>query len=175
MVGLTAQNPRADRLINPACFLVLLVIILAMYTSLPKDGDTYWSDASRHALNGAFILDFLRAAPVGHPVDFAYEYYRQWPALTILFYPPLFYGLLAMVCAAFGVSEASALFAEFGFLLVLAWGAFRLSRHWLDPLPALAVAVLVLSAPQLAFWGQQIMLDVPAYALLVWAGEFLAT
>jgi len=173
LVGLTAGKCRTALFGRCAAFLALLAIILAMYISLPKDGDIYWSDASRHALNGAFVLDFLREAPVRHPVDFAYDYYRQWPALTILFYPPLFYLVLAAAYSVFGVSEASALLVELGFLLLLAWGAFRLSRHWLDSLPALAVALLLLGAPQLAFWGQQIMLDVPAYAFLVWAGEFL--
>jgi len=72
-----------------------------------------------------------------------------------------------------GVSEASALLTELAFLFLLAWGAFRLSRHWLDPPPALAVALLLLGAPELAFWGRHIMLDVPAYAFLVWAAEFL--
>ena len=170
--GSKAQKFRGAQFSHPICFVVLLAIILAMYVSLPKHGDIYWSDASRHALNGAFVFDFLRAVPFRHPVDFAYDYYRQYPALTILFYPPLFYVVLAAIYAVFGVSEASAQLAELAFLFLLAWGAFRLSRNWLDPLPALAVALLLLGAPQLAFWGQQIMLDVPAYAFLVWAAEF---
>jgi 4-amino-4-deoxy-L-arabinose transferase-like glycosyltransferase len=153
--------------------LILLAITLGMYFGLPKRGDIDWADASRHALNGAFVLDFIQQLPWRHPVEFAYDYYRQWPALTILFYPPLFYGVLAAVYAVLGVSEASALLTEVAFLFLLAWGAFRLSRHWLEPPPALAVALLLLGAPELAFWGRQIMLDVPAYAFLVWAAEFL--
>lgn len=152
---------------------ILVVITLGMYFRLAKRGDIDWADASRHALNGAFVLDFIEQLPWRHPIEFAYDYYRQWPALTILFYPPLFYGVLAAVYAVFGVSEASALLTELAFLFLLAWGAFRLSRHWLDAPPALAVALLLLGAPEVAFWGRQIMLDVPAYALLVWAAEFL--
>ncbi len=152
---------------------ILLVITLGMYFGLAKRGDIDWPDASRHALNGAFVLDFIEQLRWRHPVEFAYDYYRQWPALTILFYPPLFYVVLAAVYAVLGVSEASALLTELTFLFLLAWGAFRLSRHWLDPPPALAVALLLLGAPGLAFWGRQIMLDVPAYAFLVWAAEFL--
>jgi 4-amino-4-deoxy-L-arabinose transferase-like glycosyltransferase len=153
--------------------LILLAITLGMYLGLPKRGDIYWADASRHALNGAFVLDFIQQLPWRHPVEFAYDYYRQWPALTILFYPPLFYGVLAAVYAVLGVSEASALLTEVTFLFLLAWGAFRLSRLWLEPPSALAVALLLLGAPELAFWGRQIMLDVPAYAFLVWAAELL--
>ena len=108
-------------------FLLLLALVAWMYSGLPKHGDIWWSDASRNALNGAFVLDFVRAAPFHHPVEFTYDYYRQWPALTILFYPPLFYIVLAGVYAALGVSEASALVVEFAFLFLLAWGAFRLS------------------------------------------------
>jgi 4-amino-4-deoxy-L-arabinose transferase-like glycosyltransferase len=152
---------------------ILLAITMGMYFDLPRRGDIDWPDASRHALNGAFVLDFIQQLPWRHPIEFAYDYYRQWPALTILFYPPLFYGILAVVYAVFGVSEPSALLTELAFLFLLAWGAFRLSRHWLDPPPALAVALLLLGAPELAFWGRQIMLDVPAYAFLVWAAEFL--
>jgi 4-amino-4-deoxy-L-arabinose transferase-like glycosyltransferase len=167
------ESWRAATLDHRTYFFLLLAITLGMYFALPKHGDIDWPDASRHALNGAFVLDFLQQLPWRHPIDFAYDYYRQWPALTILFYPPLFYGVLAAVYAALGVSEASALLTELAFLLLLAWGAFRLSRHWLDPPPALAVALLLMGAPELAFWGRQIMLDVPAYAFLVWAAEFL--
>ena len=152
---------------------ILLAITLGMYLGLPKHGDIDWPDAPRHALNGAFVLDFIEQLPWRHPIEFAYDYYRQWPALTILFYPPLFYGALAAVYAVFGVSEASALLTELAFLFLFAWGAFRLSRNWLDPPPAMAAALLLLGAPELAFWGRQIMLDVPAYAFLVWAAEFL--
>ncbi len=151
---------------------ILLAITLGMYFGLAKRGDIDWPDASRHALNGAFVLDFVQQLPWRHPIEFAYDYYRQWPALTILFYPPLFYGVLAAVYAVLGVSEASALLTELAFVFLLAWGAFRLSRHWLGPPPALAVALLLLGAPEVAFWGRQIMLDVPAYAFLLWAAEF---
>jgi len=173
LLRLNWENWRAAAFDHRAYFFILMAITLGMYLGLPKRGDIDWPDASRHALNGAFVLDFIHQLPWRHPIEFAYDYYRQWPALTILFYPPLFYGVLAAVYAVLGVSEASALLTELAFLLLLAWGAFRLSRHWLDPPPALAVALLLLGAPELAFWCRQIMLDVPAYAFLVWAAEFL--
>ena len=124
--GFPIQKFHAALFSTPAFFLGLLAITVVMYASLPKHGDIWWSDASRNALNGAFVLDFLREAPFHHPLEFAYDYYRQWPALTILFYPPLFYVVLAAVYAVLGVSEASALVAEFAFLFLLAWGALRL-------------------------------------------------
>src|SRR6516162_11914672 len=103
-------------------FIILLAIVCGMYIAVPKHGDIDWPDAPRHALNGAFVLDFLKATPVRHPIEFAYDYYRQWPALTILFYPRYFCGVLAAVYAVLGVSEAAALLTEVAFLFLLAWG-----------------------------------------------------
>lgn len=147
----------------------LAVLLLGFFLHLPRHGDIWWMDASRHAMNGAFVLDFLRAMPFRHPVDFAYSYYVQWPALTILFYPPLFYVSLALGYALFGVSESSAILVEIVWLYVLAAGCFRLSRHWLGTGGALAVALTILAGQEVFYWGQQIMLDIPAYALVVWS------
>jgi hypothetical protein len=166
--GLGAIAPVEDN----AAIVVLVCVVAGLYSLLPKHGDIWWMDASRHALNGAFVLDFLHQLPLRHPVEFAYDYYRQYPALTIGFYPPLFSVTLAGFYALFGVSEAVALLCELTFLLLLACGAYRLSRHWLDSGPALGVAILVIGAPELLFWGRQIMLDIPAYAFLIWAAEF---
>ena len=155
------------------CFFVQLAIVVFLFSRLPRDGVIWWSDASRNALNGAFVLDFIRALPFRDPTGFAYDYYRQWPALTILFYPPLFYVALAAAYAVLGVSEASADLVACLFLLALGWGACRLSQRWLAPLPALAAAVLTIGIPEMAFWGQQPMLDVPSYALLTWSAVWL--
>jgi hypothetical protein len=151
---------------------VLACIVIGVYALLPKHGDIWWMDASRHALNGAFVLDFVHQLPLRHPVEFAYDYYRQYPALTIGFYPPLFSIALAASYALFGVTEAAALLCELTFLFLLGCGAYRLSRHWLDPGSALGATLMVIGAPELLFWGQQIMLDIPAYAFLIWAAEF---
>jgi hypothetical protein len=151
---------------------ILGIVCATLYWLLPRAGDIWWMDASRHALNGAFVLDFVKAMPIRHPSAFAFDYYRQWPALTILFYPPLFYVGLALSYAVFGVSEAAALVPELLALFVLGCGAYRLSRNWLDCPQALATALLVIGAPQVCFWGRQIMLDIPAYAFLIWAGVF---
>lgn len=150
---------------------ILAGIVILLYLRLPRHGDIWWPDASRHALNGAFVYDYFRAMPLHHSMEFAVNYYRQWPALTIGFYPPLFYIAIAASYTVLGVSEAAALVPELIFLFVLAWGAYRLSRHWLNAAPALAVSLLLIGGPELCFWGRQIMLDVPSYAFLIWAVE----
>jgi 4-amino-4-deoxy-L-arabinose transferase-like glycosyltransferase len=168
-----AKTRIAGRWMNPGAFAVLVAITGFLFLHLRGGGTIWWSDASRNALNGAFVLDFVKAMPLHDPKGYAFDYYRQWPALTIGFYPPLFYVALAAVYAVLGVSESAALFTACLFLLGLGWGAYRLSCRWLRPAAALAVAVLAIGMPEMAFWGQQPMLDVPYYALLMWSGVYL--
>src|SRR6476646_4332839 len=70
-----------------ASFLYIVGAVL-LFVSAPHNGEFWWSDAPRHALNGVFVRDMLAAFPWRDPVGFAMQYYGRYPALTILFYPP---------------------------------------------------------------------------------------
>ena len=86
-----------------ACLLALAC--LALLLTAPAAGDFWWQDAPRHAINGVFVRDFVAAQPVIHPSQWAIDYYLMRPALTIMFYPPLFYAVEAGAFALFGVSH----------------------------------------------------------------------
>lgn len=155
--------------------LLLAGVTAVVFSQMNWDYAFYYSDAPRHALNGAFLLDLVRDFPISDPVQWAYDYYAQFPALTILFYPPLYPAFLAVAYAVFGISQASAVVVNALFYLALVAGSYRLARHYVDGVSALAAALVIGAAPELAFWGRQIMTDVPATAALVWAAErFLA-
>lgn len=151
--------------------LVATVVVLFAFGS-PSDDAFSWPDAPRHALNGAFVLDFVKAFPWHDPVRFAFNYYTKYPALTILFYPPLFYVVLALFYAIFGVSQHSALLAEFACYIGLTLGTYRLARFWLPATAAFGAALILTASPESAYWGRQVMLDMPALALMVWSGVF---
>src|ERR1700740_3492250 len=94
-----------------ARLLVMIIFVganAALLATAPTNGDFWWSDAPRHALNGAFVKDFIQAAPWHDPKSWAINYYLQYPALSILFYPPLFYIFEAITYAIFGVSHFAA-------------------------------------------------------------------
>jgi hypothetical protein len=148
---------------------VIVAAILFLFATAPRDGQFWWSDAPRHALNGAFLLDFLRELPLADPQRWAIDYYLHYPALTILFYPPMFPAAEAMVFAVFGVSPASAVLTVTFFYAALAAGAWRLARRWLPEWEALACTILFLGLPEIALWGRQVMLEIPAFAFLVWS------
>lgn len=156
----------------PWCCALLLVVVLLFTTGAPTGGAFSYPDAPRHALNGAFVLDFVLAAPLQDPTQYAYDYYSKYPALTILFYPPLFYAVLAPFYAVFGVSQETALSVELLFYVVLITGAYFLAKRWMEPPLAFAAALILAAAPEVAFWGRQVMLEIPAFAVLIWSAYF---
>jgi len=140
-----------------------------LWLSSPQHGEFWWSDSPRHALNGVFIRDLVAAFPWRDPAGFAAQYYVHYPALTILFYPPLFYLISAPFFAVFGVSHATALGVVMLHYVALALGLYVLARRWLSFPVALAVGLSVMAAPGVALWGRQVMLEIPAMAFAVWA------
>lgn len=154
--------------------IVLAILVAGVFSPLSLDYAFYYSDAPRHALNGAFILDLVRDFPIHDPVQWAYDYYAQYPSLTILFYPPLYPAVLAVFYALFGVSQATATLANAMFFWLLAIGTARLARYYVTTGPALAAGALVAVSPVLVFWARQSMTDVPATAMAVWSFVCLA-
>lgn len=153
--------------------IAIVVVVALLFLQAPHGGAFYWSDAPRHALNGVFVKDLLLDLPLDDPAGYAYRYYAQYPALTILFYPPLFYAISAPFYALFGVSHETALFVVFLHYVAYGLGCFALARFWLNAMPALAFALLMVLLPEVAFWGRQVMLEVPAFAFLVWSAVAL--
>jgi 4-amino-4-deoxy-L-arabinose transferase-like glycosyltransferase len=156
-----------DRLEQALVAVILVGANVALLMTAPVNGDFWWSDAPRHALNGAFVKDFIAAAPWHDPKGWAINYYLQYPALTILFYPPLFYGFEAVGYALFGVSHLVAQAAVSFFTLLLATASYHLVRSNFPRWSALGAGLLVIGGPETAFWARQVMLDVPAYAAVV--------
>lgn len=154
-------------------FAVFTTGAVLLWLSAPHNGEFWWSDSPRHALNGVFIKDFIAAFPWRDPAGFAAQYYVQYPALTILFYPPLFYLVSAPFFAVMGVSHATALSVVIVHYIALAFGLYVLARRWLAFPIALAVGLSIMAIPGVALWGRQVMLEVPAMAFAVWAFVFL--
>lgn len=149
--------------------LLLAALVGLLFLGAHADGSYWWSDAPRHALNGVFVKDLIVAAPWSDPSRYAYDYYAQYPALTILFYPPLFYAVSAPFYALFGVSESTALLVVALHYVAFAWGASALFRCWLPAWPAAAAAAMLCLLPEIAFWGRQVMLEVPSLAFFIWS------
>lgn len=150
---------------------VLVVAAIFLYFTAPRNGDFWWSDAPRHAMDGAFYRDLAANLPLSDPKQYAINYYLKYPALTILFYPPMFAVVEAVFFALFGVSHPVAQLSVAFFCFVAAWGGYRLLRRWSSPLWAILAMVLFLGMPEVALWGRQVMLELPACAFLFWGAH----
>jgi hypothetical protein len=155
------------------CLGAIGIVAIILYATAPLSGDFWWSDAPRHALNGIFVKDLIAAHPFAHPQAYAAAYYLQYPALTILFYPPLFYVVSAAFFALFGNSALVAHLVVAVYYFALGCGVFALGRLWLRPLSALAAAIVLMVLPDMALWGRQVMLEIPMLACAVWSAWFL--
>jgi hypothetical protein len=148
---------------------LLAAAVFMLFLTAPRHGEFSWSDAPRHAMDGVFYHDLIRDMPVGHIRQYAMDYYLRYPALAALFYPPAFPLVEALFFAIFGVSHFTAQLTVAVFYLAAAWGAYWLSRRWLPSAYAFAVSLLFISAPEVALWGRQVMLEIPACAFLFWS------
>ena len=167
----TAPGASARRW-QPAAVLALVLLASAvgvLFITSPQHGDFWWSDAPRHAIDGVFYYDLLKELPLFRLKEYAMDYYVQYPALTVLFYPPMFPAVEALFFAIFGVSHFTAQLAVAFFYLLAVWGAYALSRFWFNRVLSFSIALAFAGMPEVALWGRQVMLEIPACAFLFWA------
>lgn len=166
--GLSSKSRWADI----ACLLLLAVAVFLLFKTSPTQGDFWWSDAPRHAMDGVFYYDMAHALPFTHLKQWAFNYYLQYPAVTALTYPPLFALVEAVFFSLFGVSHTTAQLTVSFFLLLTAYGAYFLARRWVNRVAAFSTALLFIGTPVMALWGRQVMLEIPTFAFLLWSCYF---
>ena len=147
--------------------LMLWAAVCLLFWKTLHSGEFWWTDESRHAMNGVFFLDLWRDMPWRAPYEYALQYFAQYPALALNWYPPFFPVVESVFFAIFGITEFSARLTVLGFALVgvTAWYA------WVRPIWGRAAAILscllYLSAPGVIDWTRSVMLEVPAVAMII--------
>jgi Dolichyl-phosphate-mannose-protein mannosyltransferase len=157
---------------NLVCLLLLVVAVALLFRTSPTAGDFWWSDAPRHAMDGVFYYDLARALPLTHLKQWAIDYYLQYPAVTVLTYPPLFALVEALFFSLFGVSHVTAQLTVSAFFLATAYGAYFLARRLVGRIAAFSTALVFVSTPIVSLWGRQVMLEIPTFAFLLWSAYF---
>lgn len=154
------------------CLGALALMAVYYFLSAPTDGNFWWFDASRHAMNGVFLSDMLSQGGMLHPIAFAKAYYEKYPAINIGFYPPFFYISSVPLLLLFGVSHAVTQSVVALYTLAAGVLVFSICRAAMDRISALATALCILALAPMALWARQVQLDVPAiamYLLTAWA------
>jgi hypothetical protein len=158
---------RAEFRNDSICLAVICTVSIILFGSSPTAGDFWNSDSSRHAMDGLFVRDFISALPIHDPMQWAISYYFRHPAIAIAYYPPFFAIVLAAFYGMFGATHCVAQAAVGCFTFLLGFSSFQIARRMMPAPAALGAALLVLGTPLTALWARQVMLDVPAYALMV--------
>jgi hypothetical protein len=156
-----------DRRTHALAIAILAALSIALFTTTPTNGDFWWYDSSRHAMDGVFLRDFFLEGGLLRPIRFASDYYRQYPAINIGFYPPFFYLSSVPFLALFGASHAVSQAVVSLYALAAGVFAYLLALRAMDGFSALAAAVGMLCLPEMALWSRQVQIDVPAIALLL--------
>jgi hypothetical protein len=143
---------------------VAIVVATIAIGALHWDNDGLWfqGDAPRHAANGVFIWDLVRAMPT-NPVAFALSYYARYPVITPGAYPPLFYVLEAIAFALTTVSPYTAKVLVLGFSTFAGIYTMRYARRWIGPAAGWA-GVCVVASPGFILYSNAVLLNVPATA-----------
>jgi len=151
-------------------------VVLALFvfsTGSPLDTDFCWPDATRHAMDGVFWLDFMTHKGWLHPIQYTYSYYMHYPAIAPIMYPPLFPFVESIFFGIGGVTPATAKITSAFFLCCLLIALYVLARHWISHSAALLSMVLFVSVPDVLYWGRQVMLELPALFFIVTGTHFL--
>ena len=147
---------------------IALVCVMACH-NIGKGEFDYYIDEAQHAVTGLFVADFLHDLPLRHPVQYAYLYYAQYPAVAILHWPPLFYLFEGLSFLLLGPSVVSARLTVIFFSAVLLYQWFLLVEELQDSYTA-AISTAVLGLlPMVLLFEKTVMLEIPSLALCVGA------
>jgi hypothetical protein len=128
-------------------------------------------DGALHAANGALFSSLYSdmAQVIAAPVDWLYDYYNQYPALSIRRHPPLFPLLEGLVFQVTGVSVIGARLSILLFALALCLAMYSaMWRLFKDDLIAACIVLLFFTAPEVRYLLVSVWADLPALAFACW-------
>lgn len=161
--GPSAQSRQQLRWFLLVAAIALVCIIAARHIWLGEFD--YNVDEAQHAVTGLFVADALHDLPLRHPVQYAYTYYAQYPAVAILHWPPLFYLFEALSFILFGASAASARLTVICFTVLLLYEWFLLVEELQDSYTAAICTAVLGLLPTMMVFEKTVMLEVPSLAL----------
>lgn len=151
----------------------LAVTVAALSLTGNLGSEFWWPDAARHAMDGAFVLDFVRDLPSSLALrQYAIEYYARYPCLGLVQYPPVFAVVEAVVFALFGVGLMTARVTVAAFGACGAVFGYKLARRFVGRLGAAVFVLVIFGAPGVVWWSREVMLEVPVIAMLLIASYY---
>ena len=174
----SSRPPHAPRTLglNVAVFggLLVLALVMQVWAGAYRTERGSFSDEAVHFMNGMLIRDYLTEGLGQNPMQFARQYYVNYPKIAPGMWPPLYHGMLGVFLLPGWPPEAAALFL---IALAAAWTAWRLYRiltYLTSRRIALALAIVFLFTPVIVNLSSAVMLDIVVAAFALEATYWLA-
>ena len=147
-----------------ALTLLLLTVVVALPSLHSRDIDDL--DSAHHLMDGYFFRDLVVDHPHAHLQHYVFSYYKQYPALGFVFWPPLFPAVLGAFSLVGGahVLTARACILFFGVVFALAF--YAILRRTVPPWLALCATAAALTVPGIAWSLNEVMLELPTIAVM---------
>jgi hypothetical protein len=150
--------------------LVALAMILACVTvvSLPNlhSPDVDDLDSAHHLVDGYFFRDLIVDHPVNHLEGYGLSYYKQYPAIGFIFWPPFFSLVLGLFCLVGGVHVLTARICILFFGIVFAWSFYAILRRKFPVWLSFTATIAAITMPGVAWSFNEIMLELPTLAVM---------
>jgi 4-amino-4-deoxy-L-arabinose transferase-like glycosyltransferase len=154
---------------------LLCAIVLALSTKGITDESVVSmnGDMPKYLMNGVYFYDLLDDMPVKNPLEHAYRYFAQYPALSLGHHPLLLGVAEVPFYTVFGISVFSARLCIVFFMLISAIALYFLVRLIYGDTIALLASSLFVTSPFIVRYSRIVMPEIQAIALIILATYFL--
>jgi hypothetical protein len=166
------ESLRRSLLAGVVFFVFLLVLQWTLGARHGEHG--IYSDDAAHFMNGMLVRDYLAEGLGRSPVAFAQDYYRSYPKIAPLMWPPLFHVVLGLWLVPHWPPQGAALILLAGLTAWAAWRLYRIVTMFSTRATGLTVGLLFLSTPIVVSLTTSIMVDGFAAAIAIEAVYWLA-
>jgi hypothetical protein len=123
-------------------------------------------DSAHHLMDGYFFRDLIVDHPFGHLPSYTVNYYKQYPALGFIFWPPLFPLVLGLFCLVGGAHVLTARMCIAFFGVMFSFAIYAILRRRLSVWLSLCATIAAITMPGIAWSYNEVMLELPAIAMM---------
>ena len=145
-----------------------IVLIFVFLVSRPNlfNPDIDDLDSAHHLMDGYFFRDLIVDHPYRHLPAYALNYYKQYPAMGFIFWPPLFPFVLGLFCLVGGAHVLTARICIAFFGVVFSFAIYAILRRRLTVWLSLCATIAAITMPGIAWSYNEVMLELPAIAVM---------
>ena len=148
--------------------IICIVIITLSMKGITDEGTVSLNgDMPRHMMNGVYFYDLIRNMPFTHFLEYTFEYYARYPALSLGHHPLLLGVAEVPFYALFGVSVFSARLTIIFFMIIAGLVWFLLIKEIYDKEVAFVSSLLFITTPFIVDYSRIVMCEVPTLALII--------